>query len=101
MHLTSAERCQIVEEIEDRLGDRMDEVLDVVRSSLTKPLFLPTGAKEPPAGLPAHTGVAEGNQNRPGWEAGEGEGAGQEDEFDDMGMGAGVEGDLEMGDDDD
>lgn len=90
---------KIVEEIEDRLGDRMNEVLDVVRNSLSGP----SNADVPD---PVHRQQAadwnEGDtlydDDRPEWEDGADAGA-EEELFDDMGEGAGIEGDLEMDDD--
>ena len=78
----------------------MDEVLDVVRSSLSKPLFLPVETEEDQNILPSRIGQ-DSQEDRQGWEMGVDGDAGDEDQFDDMGAGAGVEGDLEMGDDDD
>lgn len=89
---------QIVEEIEDRLGDRMEEVLEVVRdsvggsASVTPAPVVPTLSAAFDFG-----GAGEGyEEDRPGWED---DGVGDEPEFDDLGDGAGVEGDLEMDDD--
>ena len=79
----------------------MDQVLDVVRSSLTesKPPFLPTeeeaGESRDNVG-PSQN--ASGHDNRPGWGEVEADGERFDDVFDDFGAGAGVEGDLEMGD---
>ncbi|KAH8094766.1 RNA polymerase Rpb4-domain-containing protein [Phellopilus nigrolimitatus] len=89
----------IVEEIEDRLGAHMEDVLRDVSTSLAAPV--------PPLGNSV-TGAADSNgttafpasvggkmeEVRPGWEV-----DAPEDEFDDHGAGAGVEGDLEMDDD--
>ncbi|KAL5482326.1 hypothetical protein ACEPAI_8920 [Sanghuangporus weigelae] len=93
----------IVEEIEDRFGDKMDEVLDVVRSSLAQPnpLFLPSdeqsqGQSAQPSSSARIIHMQE-HETRLGWEE---EADGEHiDEFDDLGAGVGVEGDLEMGDD--
>ncbi|THH08972.1 hypothetical protein EW145_g2336 [Phellinidium pouzarii] len=88
---------QIVEEIEDRLGENMAAVLDIVRASIST---LPS--ELPPMGESAvleHT-LLEGShgvhEDCPGWDDG---GEGVEDEYDDTGAGAGIEGDLEMDDD--
>ncbi|OCB91071.1 hypothetical protein A7U60_g1708 [Sanghuangporus baumii] len=95
----------IVEEIEDRFGDKMDEVLDVVRSSLARPnpLFLPLDEqRQEQSAQPSSSARIihmQEHETRLGWEE---ETDGEHiDEFDDLGTGAGVEGDLEMGDDND
>ncbi|KAJ6627973.1 RNA polymerase Rpb4-domain-containing protein [Mycena sp. CBHHK59/15] len=82
----------IVEELEDRLAERMEEVISYVQASLVlDPTLVP------------HVPVASGSQRRGDlgqgrdeeWDADELE----FDEFDDKGEGAGVEGDLDMDDD--
>ena len=90
-----------MEEIEDRFGDRMEEILEVVRSSLTgtNPLFLPSEGDYEKQGSPTRAERTHVPETRLGWE--EGEDVRVEDEFDDTGAGAGVEGDLEMGDEND
>ncbi|EJC98412.1 uncharacterized protein FOMMEDRAFT_96793 [Fomitiporia mediterranea MF3/22] len=87
----------IVEEIEDRFGDSMEDVLQVVRSSLEKPLFLSADDNEDPPSNLQNGAERDVYKERRGWE----EGGELEEEFDDFGAGAGVEGDLEMGDDND
>ena len=80
-----------MEEIEDRLGDRMNEILDIVKASLSS---RPTSL--------SHTTISQRqafgmNEDRPEWDDGD---VVVEDDFDDQGAGAGIEGDLEMGDED-
>jgi len=88
----------IVEEIEDRLGDRMEEVLEVVRDSVGGSASVtPAPAAPTLSAAFEFGGVGEGyEEHRPGWED---DGMGEGPEFDDLGDGAGVEGDLEMDDD--
>jgi hypothetical protein len=88
-----------VEELEDRLGDRMDDILPVVKSSLTlAPGLVTTNGihlHEQPQGL----GSTEPADSGTYFEMDE-EVYGHEDfVFDDMGEGVGVEGDLDMEED--
>ncbi|TCD65826.1 hypothetical protein EIP91_002176 [Steccherinum ochraceum] len=79
----------IVEELEDRLGDKMDDILSSVRASLAE-LAAPvdaTNAHDDQVQLEVY------NEDTEGWEYEQG------DEFDDTGEGAGVEGDLDKDDD--
>ena len=91
---------QIVEEIEDRLGDNMDNILSTVKASLSTPT--PNGSIAPTVNVvngASHAGEESGN-----WDNDYDETAHMivdENEFDDAGAGAGVEGDLEAGDDED
>ncbi|KAJ7665977.1 RNA polymerase Rpb4-domain-containing protein [Mycena polygramma] len=79
----------IVEELEDRLAERMEEVISHVEASLVvDPALLPT-ARETPMSHNGNTGGGEA------WEIDEE----YVEEFDDKGEGAGVEGDLDMDDD--
>jgi hypothetical protein len=81
---------QIVEELEDRLGEGMDAVLAVVRESLGDAAPTPV----PPPALATEDVDAEGEPDER-WAD-----DGQEDlVFDDHGDGAGVEGDLDMEED--
>lgn len=72
----------------------MDEMLDIVKSSLShKPDRLHAhGSSQTTRPLPQSVPSLE---SRPGWDGG---GIVAEDEFDDYGTGTGIEGDLEMGD---
>ena len=97
---------QIVEELEDRLGNCMEEVLGVVRSSLTAPppASSPTAALGaelvPPAQLPLEivdetpaTAHDDMDLDAPPWEHDV-----NDDEYIDAGEGAGIEGDLDVED---
>ena len=85
---------QIVEELEDRLGDRIDDVLEVVRSSLSEPV-----PAAPPVDLTNEPSAATGHDPH------RNDGATWEDYqanevvFDDTGEGAGIEGDLDVEED--
>ncbi|KAJ7118677.1 HRDC-like protein [Mycena crocata] len=81
----------IVEELEDRLAERMGEVISQVQASLVlDPALVPTPAPQ--------TTAAQDRRVNENWEMDE-EYAGEE--FDDKGEGAGVEGDLDNDMDDD
>ncbi|KZP12509.1 hypothetical protein FIBSPDRAFT_912893 [Athelia psychrophila] len=85
----------IVEELEDRLGEHMEAILEVVRVSLGEP---------PAADVRTHTFVAEQmyvdeEQVEENWEPQHADGNGNGEFFDDTGEGRGVEGDLDMEDD--
>jgi hypothetical protein len=86
-------RAQIVEELEDRFGEQMDDVLTLVRASLSD---APVGGEASVQGGP-HARDAQGEPDER-W-AHEDDAAEQELVFDDDGAGAGVEGDLDMEDD--
>ncbi|KAI5120449.1 hypothetical protein M0805_008496 [Coniferiporia weirii] len=87
----------IVEELEDRLGEHMQAVLDTVRASLpAQPSAFAAPIGDATVDYSAYRINGEAMENRPGWEDG---GEGVEDDYDDLGAGAGVEGDLEMDDD--
>ncbi|KAJ7441771.1 RNA polymerase Rpb4-domain-containing protein [Mycena galericulata] len=81
----------IVEELEDRLAERMEEVISQVQASLVL-----DPASIPPAPTIAKSQQGMENEGGEDWDV-DGEYAG--DEFDDKGEGAGVEGDLDMDDD--
>ncbi|KAJ3481710.1 hypothetical protein NLI96_g7479 [Meripilus lineatus] len=86
----------IVEELEDRLGTRMDDILSTVRSSLNEPSTQPL-VQEPQA-----VGVEEDIVPEPEFDTEDAEGweyDANEVLFDDTGEGAGVEGDLDVDDD--
>ena len=98
---------QIVEELEDRLGHCMEEVLGLVRSSLTAPppSSSPATAVEAELTLPmplpleivdeTPTGAHDDmDLDAPLWEH-----DGNEDEYMDAGEGVGIEGDLDVDDD--
>ena len=93
--VSSADRGyeQIVEELEDRFVNQIDEMLDVVRSSLSEPAAPPPVA---PLDLSGHeveeAGHAEETIIFDEYEV-------HDVEFDDTGEGAGVEGDLDVDDD--
>jgi len=86
----------IVEELEDRLGDKMEDVLTVVRSSLKGPT--PTDTETQGAGGGGGQAVFYSEeqvyQEEMRWEN-----DANDLEFDDVGEGAGVEGDLDVDDD--
>lgn len=81
---------QVVEELEDRLGDRMDQVLSAVSTSLRVPAESHEGAGAAVAVAP-QVQIYQEDQR---WEH-----DAAEDVYDDFGDGAGVEGDLDMDDD--
>jgi hypothetical protein len=89
---------QIVEELEDRLGDRMDDILSVVRASLANPPP-PTGAAAATATSKSPTQIVV--EEEQSWDDNDIENMFDPSEvlFDDTGEGAGVEGDLDMEDD--
>ncbi|KAI6046371.1 RNA polymerase Rpb4-domain-containing protein [Pisolithus marmoratus] len=85
----------IVEELEDRLGDRMDHILSVVSRSLQ-------GNKDPPPPPPMYNTTVLESMAQHVEVYQEEEGQWEHDannlEFDDFGEGVGVEGDLDMED---
>lgn len=86
---------QIVEELEDRLGDRMEDILSDVKSSLTSSPVQITSNEIHPDNFSFH-----GPENHTVHADTDEEVYIQEEiVFDDMGEGAGVEGDLDMDDD--
>ncbi|EGN98183.1 hypothetical protein SERLA73DRAFT_74412 [Serpula lacrymans var. lacrymans S7.3] len=108
--LTKAEKLQIVnlaptepvelyvvvEELEDRLGEQMDDILSAVRRSLNAPYASP-GLSYSERSHPPAAGEAEVyREEEQGW--GEEVYDANEVIFDDTGEGAGVEGDLDMDD---
>jgi len=84
----------IVEELEERLGDQMDTVLNIVRNSISTdgvPVELPTNFTPPPQPMQEERLFLE--EDYPNWDYQE------EQVFDNVGEGAGIEGDLEAEDD--
>lgn len=110
--LTKAEKLQIVnlaptepvelyvvvEELEDRFGEKMDEILNVVRSSLSEPASQRRNEVEGAAheGTEAYNYTYTENEGvyAESWDY-----DANEQVFDDTGEGAGVEGDLDVDDD--
>ena len=95
---------QIVEELEDRLGDHMNSVLEHVQSSLLEPTSRPVDnpASRKPNGSKAttwDTSFADADLDADGED--DMDGVNDELVFDDLGEGTGIEGDLEMDDRDD
>lgn len=89
---------QIVEEVEDRLGSRMDDLLAVVSKSLHESTpEPPTEIIDVPESKQAHGEVAVEVYEETEQETWEYDANAME--FDDMGEGAGVEGDLDVDDD--
>ncbi|EDR13244.1 uncharacterized protein LACBIDRAFT_308881 [Laccaria bicolor S238N-H82] len=87
----------IVEELEDRLGDRMEEILTHVRSSTATA----AASASQSIGMGSVDDVVHIEEDS--WQHNSGEDADgiiDEDMFDDTGEGAGVEGDLDVDDDD-
>ena len=83
---------QIVEELEDRLGDRMHDILGIVSRSLSD-----TPATTPPQSpsSPTYTETVDAHDVEQGWDH-----DAADVEFDHLGEDVGVEGDLDMEDDD-
>lgn len=76
-----------MEELEDRLGSSLDEILDLVKASL-----VPTESSATTPNLQSY--ATANSQIDPGaWQADE---AMHEEEYQDYGEGAGVEGDLDV-----
>jgi len=92
----------IVEELEDRIGDKMDEVLALVQSSLSSSAPVPSGEVEIRELI-----VSEEELHQPidhsEWTTfdydDDVDAIGEEEHLDDAGEGAGVDGDLEMEED--
>lgn len=84
-----------MEEIEDRLGDQMNEALKIVQNSLTKTFTSMTTA--PVLAMAGEEDVAyapaDEDEDEERWNNDE------EQVFNDIGEGVGVEGDLDMEDD--
>ncbi|KAF8627462.1 hypothetical protein AX17_006275 [Amanita inopinata Kibby_2008] len=93
----------IVEELEDRIGDKMEEIISVVQSSLNPSNI--SNISEGLNGRLAQHGQVSGEvayQQQNDWDALYDDDVGairDEAEFDDMGEGAGTQGDLEMEED--
>ncbi|KAI0037500.1 hypothetical protein FA95DRAFT_1506901 [Auriscalpium vulgare] len=83
----------IVEELEDRLGERMEDVLSAVRSSLVDPPLDDPVYGSAPDFLDETAGFFVDSAAHQEWTGGE------DVEFDDVGEGVGVEGDLDVEDD--
>ncbi|PFH54023.1 hypothetical protein AMATHDRAFT_45046 [Amanita thiersii Skay4041] len=88
----------IVEELEDRIGDQMDTVISLVQSSLTPAVTTTLN------GQPRHTTIIEPiidpEIEQHDWDAFcEEDAIGDDEQFDDTGEGAGIQGDLEMDED--
>jgi len=92
---------QIVEELEDRFGQQIEEILDNVKESLSTPTegaartdVKINGQSAPRIFLESPVVVIEAEQ----WDE-DADAIYDEEYFDDNGVGAGVEGDLEMDED--
>jgi hypothetical protein len=93
---------QIVEELEDRFGQQIEEILDNVKESLSSPIegaartdvVNINGQSGPRILLESPVVVIEAEQ----WDE-DADAIYDEEYFDDNGVGAGVEGDLEMDED--
>ncbi|KAF7967760.1 hypothetical protein HWV62_33209 [Athelia sp. TMB] len=85
--------ASIVEELEDRLGEHMDDILNIVRASVAKP---PATNPSRSRTVVAEHVFAEEEQQDGEWVA---DADGEGEFFDDTGEGAGVEGDLDMEED--
>ena len=89
---------QIVEELEDRFGDNIEDMLTIVRSSLSEPVVSHNGANGMADEEPAPEQVYYSEENymddANGWDH-----DANEVVFDDTGEGAGIEGDLDVEDD--
>lgn len=88
---------QIIEEIEDRFGDKMSDLLGAVQNSLTMNATSKSARDGDNLNEPSTMIMDTAEVYREGWEDGDGEDASEV--FDDMGAGAGIEGDLEVDDD--
>jgi len=90
----------IVEELEDRFGQQIDEILDIVKGSLSEHADPSTRTKrikingESAPEIPPAQVVVEGDQ----WDE-DADAIYDEEFFDDTGAGEGIEGDLEMEED--
>lgn len=98
MPLTIQNNVQIVEELEDRLGDRMEEILTHVQSSgATAAASAPQTIRMDSVHDDDVVLIEEDSWRHNSEDA---DGIIDEDMFDDTGEGAGVEGDLDVDDDD-
>jgi hypothetical protein len=87
---------QIVEELEDRLGNCLEEVLDIVRSSLTAPPPASCSTPQPRLEIVDETPAEahdDTDADAPLWEH-----DANEMEYLDAGEGVGIEGDLDIDD---
>ena len=92
----------IVEELEDRFGDKMDDILTAVKSSLSESHPTVNGTSEggnAAQALQAESTVYTEYEEEYTQDAEQWEYDANEVVFDDTGEGAGVEGDLDMEDD--
>ncbi|KAF9568751.1 hypothetical protein CPC08DRAFT_746170 [Agrocybe pediades] len=90
----------IVEELEDRFGDRMNDILECVQSTVDSTTIKPRAITT--NGINGHTHLAESSstvvmieESNDAWDD-DADAVYDEDVYDDEGAGAGVEGDLEM-----
>ncbi|KAI0076744.1 hypothetical protein K474DRAFT_1644478 [Panus rudis PR-1116 ss-1] len=94
----AVELYTIVEELEDRFGDRMQDILDTVRNSLVDTAAPSTAQQNiAPENLIVYDAGADYqdyNENADDWQYGDA----NQIEFDDNGEGAGVEGDFDVDD---
>ncbi|KAH9480382.1 DNA-directed RNA polymerase III subunit RPC9 [Psilocybe cubensis] len=94
----------IVEELEDRLGDQIDEILGHVKASIpsidkTDPAAVTTnGIKDHAADAASSENIVMITENDDTWDD-DADAVYDEEVYDDTGAGAGVEGDLEMDED--
>lgn len=87
-----------MEELEDRLGDHMDEILAMVSKSLSATTATTSAESASSMNGPTYTETVDAYEVEQGWEHDAGDAG--DAEFDDLGEGVGVEGDLDMEDDD-
>ncbi|KIL67759.1 hypothetical protein M378DRAFT_196791 [Amanita muscaria Koide BX008] len=113
--LTKAEKLQVVnlaptlpvelyvimEELEDRIGDKMDEVLTLVQSSLNTPVATAANGQVESHEPAVHQQIiAEPIDDENDWTTFDDiDAIGEEEQYDDTGEGTGIEGDLEMNED--
>ncbi|KZT28731.1 hypothetical protein NEOLEDRAFT_1154264 [Neolentinus lepideus HHB14362 ss-1] len=92
----------IVEELEDRLGERMEEVLSHVRASLDPDAVVAVSSTQPSGGVAENQPTSNSATEAEATIEVYGEETWMQDtnyiEWDDSGEGAGIEGDLEMDD---
>ena len=92
---------QIVEELEDRFGDQMDEILNAVKGTLREPAPAVNGTSngvEPSQAMQVDAAVYSEYQEDY-HEEGQWDYDANDVVFDDTGEGAGIEGDLDVDDD--
>ncbi|KAG9315700.1 RNA polymerase Rpb4-domain-containing protein [Chiua virens] len=81
----------IIEELEDRLGHRMNEIIGIVSRSLSTTAAATSTQSASSTNGSAHTATVDAYEVEQGWEH-----DAEDAELDDMGEGTGVEGDLDM-----